>query len=586
MIQDPTTSQSGEKITEGFDPANEDFFLDGPVTKRLAILDFSPENGELVQGARFHPPPIGRVRGWYQDEDGNDVYRAKKDELSRPSFLQVSTFATVLKTMYLFEGTGNRKIDTLGRSLTWAFNNPQLLIVPRAGQRANAYYSRNSNSLQFFYFPSPKDPKKNIFTCLSRDIVAHETGHAIIDGIVPDLVDACTPQSLAIHEAIADLTALLMAFQSHNLRKIVLKMTGGSITKPTEFCSIGEEFGLELWSNRKGLRNLYNNKSLNPEDENFVKVQDKHSISEVLSGALYSVMMNIHENLKDELKDTPEYSKFEDPRYSASGKALLKGANRFKRMIFRALDYLPPGEVTFADYGRAIIAVDLVAYPDDNKMRNWIIEQFVNRKMIESKAALDVETYFKSKEPIPNVKNLYESDWAAYDFANKSRELLFIPEKVQFQIRPRIVVRKKYDKDKVVRECIFKVIWDHVESNPIGNGYPEERFITVGTTLVLGLDSNKILARLTNVPPSEQVIKENTSEGSLQIRIKEYDLQWNARNEFLKLLANEDLIELKDYILNPDGRELHSKIQAQIVGGKLRIKRTGKMLHILEEWSK
>jgi hypothetical protein len=585
MIQDPATSLKGVKISEGFDPANEEFFLDGPVTRRLAILDFSPENGELVKGAAFHPPPLGRVRGWYQDEDGNDVYHTKKDELDKPAFLQVSTFATVLKTMYLFEGTGERKIDTLGRNLTWAFDNTQLLIIPRAGQRANAYYSRDSNSLQFFYFPSPLDPTRDIFTCLSRDIVAHETGHAIIDGIAPDLVDACTPQSLAIHEAIADLTALLMAFQSHNLRKTVLKRTDGSLMKPTEFCSIGEEFGLELWSNRKGLRNLFNDKTLNPEDEgNFVKGQEPHLLSEVLSGALYKVMINIHENLKEELKDTPEYSKFHDPRFSASGEALLKGAGRFRRMIFRALDFLPPGEVSFADYGRAIIAVDYVAYPDDDKMRNWVIDQFVKRKIVESKSALDFEIDFNAEEPILNVKNLCESDWAAYDFANKRRSLLFIPENVQFQVRPRMLVRKKYDTDKEVHECIFKVAWDHVESNPLGTRYPEDRFITVGTTLALGFDSNRVLARLTNVPPTEQVMIEGLSGDSLQIRRKEYDLQWKARNEFLNLLANEDLIEFKDYARDPDGQELLSKIQADVVGGKLRIKRTGKMLHIMEEW--
>lgn len=586
MIQDPATSLKGEKKTEGFDPANEEFFLDGPVTKRLAILDFSPENGELVKGATFHPPPLGRVRGWYTDEDGNDVYYTKKDELEKPAFLQVATFATALKTMYLFEGTGERKIDTLGRNLTWAFDNPQLFIIPRAGQRANAFYSRDSNSLQFFYFPSPLDPTRDIFTCLSRDIVAHETGHAIIDGIAPDLVDACTPQSLAIHEAIADLTALLMAFQSHNLRKTVLKRTEGSIKQPTEFCSIGEEFGFELWSNRKGLRNLFNDKSLNPEDgEYFVRGQDPHLLSEVLSGALYRVMIKIHENLIEELKDTPKYSKFDDPPFSASGEALRVGARRFKRMIFRALDFLPPGEVSFADYGRAIIAVDLVAYPDDDKMRNWVIEQFVRRKIVESKSALDVCIEFNAEEPIPDVKNLYESDWAAYEFANKRRSLLFIPENVQFQVRPRMLLRKKYDKDKEVRECIFKVAWDHVESNSIGNRYPEDRFITVGTTLALGWDSNRVLTRLTNVPPIEQVMIEGMFGDSLQIRRKEYDLQLKARNEFLNLLANEDLIELKDYALDPDGQELLSKVQADIVGGKLRIKGTGKMLHIMEDWS-
>ena len=126
--------------------------------------------------------------------------------------MKVSVFGTVLKTMRLFE-----RDDTLGRQLSWSFNAPQLLVVPRAGEWTNAYYERDSHSLQFFYFPSVRPPYETVYTSLSHDIVAHETGHAILDGIAPDLYNAVTPQSLALHEAVADLTALMMAFKSPNL---------------------------------------------------------------------------------------------------------------------------------------------------------------------------------------------------------------------------------------------------------------------------------------------------------------------------------------------------------------------------------
>ena len=80
----------------------------------------------------------------------------------------------------------------------------------------NAYYERDSHSLQFFSF---EVDGKTVHTSLSRDIVAHETAHALIDGIDPDLYDALDPQSLALHEGIADLTAMLLAFGSGPLRR-------------------------------------------------------------------------------------------------------------------------------------------------------------------------------------------------------------------------------------------------------------------------------------------------------------------------------------------------------------------------------
>ena len=86
---------------------------------------------------------------------------------------------------------------------------------------ANAYYHRDSHSLQFFFFPVGGGRRQNdLSLSLSRDIVAHETGHAVIDGIVPSLMDSASPQSLAIHEALADIIAMLMAFSSHNLREV------------------------------------------------------------------------------------------------------------------------------------------------------------------------------------------------------------------------------------------------------------------------------------------------------------------------------------------------------------------------------
>ena len=56
MIQDPATDRYKrmESLYENVF-VEEDFFLDGPVTKRVAVLDFCPETGKLLKGARFAP---------------------------------------------------------------------------------------------------------------------------------------------------------------------------------------------------------------------------------------------------------------------------------------------------------------------------------------------------------------------------------------------------------------------------------------------------------------------------------------------------------------------------------------------------
>ena len=131
----------------------------------------------------------------------------------------------MLKTLYLFE-----EPDTLGRAVRWAFDGSQLLVVPRAGEWGNAFYERESRSLQLFYVKP--DARHTIYACHSMDILAHETAHAVLDGIAPDLYDSLLPESLALHEAVADLTTLLMAFGSRKLAEHVLAQTGGTITSP------------------------------------------------------------------------------------------------------------------------------------------------------------------------------------------------------------------------------------------------------------------------------------------------------------------------------------------------------------------
>lgn len=492
IVQDPLTAKEKDlRAIEGTDVEDEEqFFLDGPIGRQVAVVDFDDRTGALVPGAKFLPPPKGRKLGRYQIADDKD--------LEARDLNQVSVYTTVLNTMAMYE-----EPDALGRPLTWAFGAPQLLVVPRAGERARAFYQRESHSLQFFYFPSqnPRNKGQTIFSSLSRDIVAHETAHAILDGIAPDLYHAVTPQSLGLHEAVADFTALLMAFRSRVLREAVLEQTGGSIRDATSFSSVAEEFARSKDRlDRVGhLRSLINDKTLDPaaEPQNRVSRRSPHQLSEVLTGALYPLMIDLHEKQCQKLVAKTGRSAF-----SVSGRALAIASERFKRMLLRALDYLPPGEVSFADYGRAILASDAASHPIDDGSRAWIRKEFRRRHIVEDEAELEVETLFEHPAVADlDLEALVASDWAAYEFANRNRELLRIPEAIHFRVRPRLDVKKLYyhkGGKKEVRECIFKVSWDHTEDNPPAGRLPARRQITVGTTLVVDWQSRRIRALLTS----------------------------------------------------------------------------------------
>ena len=70
------------------------------------------------------------------------------------------------------------------------FEGNRLIVVPHAGYGQNAFYDRRSKSLQFYYFDRGTD---RTFTCLSTDIVNHEFGHAVLDGIRPHYHEGSLP---------------------------------------------------------------------------------------------------------------------------------------------------------------------------------------------------------------------------------------------------------------------------------------------------------------------------------------------------------------------------------------------------------
>ena len=569
LVKDPDVARyKGVPLTETFVIEGEDIFLDGPVSPRVAVLDFDPATGALA--------PVARIAAATDDAAGQyDL--ARPDALDDPAVMQVVTFGGVYKTLQMFE-----EADTLGRRVRWAFDGPQLLVVPRAGDWPNAFYERDSRSLQFFFFTPPGAPGP-VFTCHSQDIIAHETAHAVVDGVAPDLYHAQSPQALAIHEAMADLATLIMAFRSRKLAARILEQTGGSIERPSAFTAIAEQFGQALARTRHALRDLHNRTTMADVDRS-----DPHALSEVLSGALYAVMVGIYEDVRRapvsaEAPEAPDThaavkAEFQQSAYTAepeagpalpgaipTGRALFIASERFKRTVFRGLDYLPPGEVSFADFARAMLASDEASHPDSGAQRTWLVEEFVRRGMVADAGELDVETNFAHPAVARiDLDELVRSDWLAYQFASRERALLGIPKRVPFEVRPRLKVVKRYyhrdDEPVDVAECLFKVTWTEMEPCAAGAGLPRTRRIARGSTLAIDWDRKIVRAVVQSRPGGA-----------------------GDRDLLVRRLVDRDELAMDDLALGPDGRPRRGVVHADTAGGVLRLYKTARALHLLGE---
>jgi hypothetical protein len=162
-------------------------------------------------------------------------------------------------------------------------------VIPRAGNTMNAYYDRSN--LKFFYFDHRG---KHVETASSADIVCHECGHGILDGLRPDFWNVASIEIPAFHESFGDLMALHAALFYDEVLNIA------DLNNTTFLSKIGDEFGLAIGTSL-GLRDINNNLSYiapsklpNQPTVGFPVSTECHDFSRVWSGIYFSILKGMH----------------------------------------------------------------------------------------------------------------------------------------------------------------------------------------------------------------------------------------------------------------------------------------------------
>lgn len=421
-LQDPLLAKTDPDAAfdAGFEVNWEPSLTTGPTSARFAVVDYNGDSAHLA------PPAEWNEKSQRFVFDGQALDKTCVD---KPQFHQVSVWALAQRALAFFEeGNG------LGRRIPWGFEGNRLIIVPHAGYGENAFYDRQSKSLQFYYFGSDESP---VYTCLSTDIVCHEFGHAILDGIRPYFNESSSVQTGAFHEAIGDLTAILMSFRSNAFRRWLAEKTAGNLSMANPLAFIAEEFGKEV-QNKPYLRSALNEDRMS--DPHVASSNSAHRVSGVLVGAIYEIMIRLSENYnKTPNRSVPQ--KFWDL------------ASRIQRMAVQPLDLLPPVDVTFRDYALAVIRAEQIANPLDPKgYRKMLIEVFRKREILkpEDEESLNKQEYLFDRirlSVLHAIDDISRSRAAAYRFLDDNRQDLFIPPLQDF------VIADLYDAHKLTRQA-------------------------------------------------------------------------------------------------------------------------------------
>jgi hypothetical protein len=376
----------------------------GPVGRHLEVIDYDGSNNCYYQTVDLDEPRVLLRNGLNPDE-------------SDPQFHQQMVYAVASETIRRFE-------YALGRSIRWRFSRSgsnhdrpegtkkrtQLRIFPHAMQEANAFYSRDLGALLFGYFASAPEPSLNIpgqtiFTCLSHDIIAHETTHALVDSQRDFFTESTSVDALAFHEAFADIVALFQHFTFKEPLLEMIRLTGGKIfqstvapeTEPDKngpkihaelqrdnpLVGLALQFG-EAMGMRKALRSAIGSP---PNSKDIEKLYEPHSRGSILVAAVFDAFFSVYVRRTRYLmriasaggaQISPD--SIHPDLVNRLAETATKTADHFLNICIRALDYCPPVDILFGDFLRAVITADHHLYPDDKYgYRAALIDAFRSR---------------------------------------------------------------------------------------------------------------------------------------------------------------------------------------------------------------
>ena len=383
------------------DNRNDEDELQGsyPVGEYLEIVDYDPASSLFYEPINLDDPHLLAQDGY-------------APSVSNPQFHQQMVYAVIMTTIKNFE-------QALGRKILWAENIrdtgefiegttrkkyvfefvQRLRVYPHALRQANAFYDPLKKALLFGYFSATpvnaqlQLPGATVFTCLSHDIIAHETTHAILDGIHRRYTRATHPDTRAFHEAFADIVALFQHFSFPEVLRHQIAMTRGDLKRQNLLGQLAQQFGQAIGgygSLRDAIGDFDDagNWTPNfPDPADYANEMECHKRGAILVGAVFDAFLNIYQARAQKLL-----------RIATGGTGILpagdihpdlvdemantaaRTASDVLRTCIRALDYCPPMDLTYGDYLRALITADFDMMAEDLQgYRVAFVEAFQKR---------------------------------------------------------------------------------------------------------------------------------------------------------------------------------------------------------------
>lgn len=309
-----------------------EYLREGPIGYRVQVVDFDATT-RTFHGAHNLPAT-------YEQEPAS--WKAGNPSIvSNLRFHAQNTYALIMKTLARFE-------FALGRRIGWSFDTHQLKVAPHGMADANAFYAPEVEGLVFGYFEGAS--AKRVYTCLSHDIIVHETTHALLDALRERYMDPSTPDLGAFHEVffLPEVVEHLLTLGGHSGQVVLVvkrKDVKPDALRDSALFGLADEMGSELEGVRgeplRASAKLVASKSLKDTPE-FLEPHRRGElfVAAVLHGFIKAWSARILSS------GTQEPKQFPLKRVAEEGANI---AYTLATMWIRAIDYVPPVHPEFGD---------------------------------------------------------------------------------------------------------------------------------------------------------------------------------------------------------------------------------------------
>jgi hypothetical protein len=343
----------------------------GPEGARVRVVDYDGANRCFYEPVDLDNPSILMQGGLEPTE-------------SDPRFHQQMVYAVATKVLENFDKALGRRIGFMGQR--------PLTLYPHAFRGANAFYDPAYRAIRFGYFTADQDnpgenlPGQTVFSCLSHDVITHEMTHAVVHRLRKYFLHPTNEDVLAFHEGFSDIVAIFQHFTFEAVLRDMIQRTRTNLRSPNELVELASQFG---YATGKGgaLRSALEEDT--PDPKRYRTVTEPHTRGSILVAAVFDAFFSTYQaRIEDLLRiatggtgQLPEGDLHPD-LVNRIAREASRSAESVLTMCIRAFEYLPPVDIRFGDYLRALVTADYDLIADEGfEQRRAMIEAFRARGM-------------------------------------------------------------------------------------------------------------------------------------------------------------------------------------------------------------